>query len=77
MAYEILDRLVPQKETVLLNRLHLSVEAKDRQRNKKNEIWEYSLDRKECRTHKFMKQKLDYMPAPVRTGTGGRPVRQA
>ncbi len=46
-----------------------TVEAKDRERNKKHEVWEDSFDWKECRTHKFMKQKLDYMPA--------RPVRRA
>ncbi len=69
MAYEIIKRLEQQKETELLQRLNLSVEAKDRERNKKHELWEDSFDWKECRTHKFMKQKLDYMPA--------RPVSRA
>ena len=69
MAYEIIKRLERQKETELLQRLKLSVKAKDRERNKKHELWEDSFDWKECRTHKFMKQKLDYMPA--------RPVRRA
>ena len=61
MAYEIIKRLEQQKETELLQRLNLSVEAKDRERNKKHEVWEDSFDWKECRTHKFMKQKIDYM----------------
>jgi len=61
MAYEIIKRLERQNESELLHRLNLSVEAKDRERNKKHEIWEDSFDWKECRTHKFMKQKLDYM----------------
>jgi len=61
MAYEIIKRLEKQNESDLLYRLNLSVEAKDRERNKKHEIWEDSFDWKECRTHKFMKQKLDYM----------------
>ena len=61
MAYEIIKRLERQKETELLQRLNLSVEAKDRERNKKHEVWEDSFDWKECRTHKFMKQKIDYM----------------
>ena len=41
--------------------LNLAVEAKDRERSKKHEVWEDSFDWKECRTHKFMKQKIDYM----------------
>lgn len=61
MAYEIIKRLEQQNETELLHRLNLSVEAKDRERNKKHEVWEDSFDWKECRTNKFMKQKLDYM----------------
>ncbi len=69
MAYEIIKQLEQQKETELLQRLNLSVEAKDRKRNKKHEVWEDSFDWKECRTHKFMKQKIDYMLA--------RPFRRA
>ena len=61
IAYEIIKRLEQQGETKLLHQLNLSVEAKDRERNKKHEVWEDSFDWKECRTHKFMKQKLDYM----------------
>lgn len=66
IAYEIINRLKQQGEIKLLHRLNLSVEAKDRERNKKHEIWEDSLvpitiGRKECRTHKFMKQKLDHI----------------
>jgi REP element-mobilizing transposase RayT len=34
IAYEIIKRLGQQKETELLQRLNLSVEAKDRKRNK-------------------------------------------
>ena len=69
IAYEIIKRLGQQKETELLQRLNLSVEAKDRERNKKHEVWEDSFDWKECRTDKYMQQKLNYMPA--------RPVRRA
>ncbi len=61
IAYEIISRLEAQGETKLLHQLNLSVEAKDRERNKKHEVWEDSFDWKECRAHKFMKQKLDYM----------------
>jgi REP element-mobilizing transposase RayT len=61
MAYKIIKRLEKQREVKLLHQLNLAVEEKDRKRNKKHEIWEDSFDWKECRTHKFMKQKLDYM----------------
>ena len=50
-----------QKKDKLLHQLNLCVEAKDRERNKKHEVWENSFDWKECRTNKFMNQKLDYM----------------
>ena len=61
MAYEIINRLEQQQERKLLNILSLAVESTDRKRNKKHEVWEDSFDWKECRSHKFMKQKLDYM----------------
>ena len=61
IAYEIIKRLKKQKEDKLLHRLHLSVEAKDLERNKKHEVWEDSFDWKECRTNEYMRQKLDYM----------------
>ena len=61
IAYEIINRLRQQKEDKLLHQLHLSVEAKDLERNKKHEVWEDSFDWKECRTNKYMQQKLDYM----------------
>jgi REP element-mobilizing transposase RayT len=72
IAYEIIKRLTQQQENKLLHQLYLSVEAKDRERIKKHEVWEDSfvpiaIGRKECRTHKYMKQKLDYMHEnPVR-----------
>jgi REP element-mobilizing transposase RayT len=63
IAYEIIKRLEQQQQIKLLHQLNLSVEAKDRERNKKHEVWRDSFDWKECRTHKYMLQKLDYMPA--------------
>jgi hypothetical protein len=61
IAYEIINRLEQRQEHKLLHQLNLAVEAKDLQRNKKHEIWEDSFDWKECRTHNYMRQKLDYM----------------
>ena len=63
IAYEIIKRLQTQQETKLLHQLHLSVEAKDLERNKKHEVWEDSFDWKECRTNNYMEQKLTYMHA--------------
>jgi REP element-mobilizing transposase RayT len=61
IAYEIVKRLKEQQEDKLLHQLHLSVEAKDKERNKRHEIWEDSFDWKECRTNAYMLQKLNYM----------------
>ena len=54
IAYGIIKRLQTQQETKLLHQLHLSVEAKDLERNKKHEVWEDSFDWKECRTNNYM-----------------------
>ncbi|MBL0130240.1 MAG: hypothetical protein IPP43_03185 [Chitinophagaceae bacterium] len=61
IAYEIIKRLKTQGEDKLLHQLHLSVEAKDLERNKLHEVWEDSFDWKECRTSEYMLQKLNYM----------------
>lgn len=61
MAYEIIKRLEEQDESRLLHCLRSAVQATDRERNKKHEVWEDSFDWKECRTHKYMKQKADYI----------------
>ena len=61
ITYEIIKLLKQQEEIKLLHQLHLSVEARDLERNKKHEVWEDSFDWKECRTNKYMLQKLDYM----------------
>jgi len=67
IAYEIIRRLEQQQENKLLHRLYLSVEAKDKERNKKHEVWEDSFNWNECRNHQYMKQKLDYIhDNPVR-----------
>jgi len=61
MAYEIIKRLKQQKDEKILHRLKILVEAKDKERNKKHEVWEDSFDWKECRTNEYMLQKLNYM----------------
>ncbi|MBI3136993.1 MAG: hypothetical protein HYZ15_00250 [Sphingobacteriales bacterium] len=61
MAYDIVKRLQVRKEESLLHQLEIAVEAKDRERKKKHEIWEDSFEWKECRTTSFMRQKVEYM----------------
>ena len=61
MAYDIIDSLELQQENSLLTKLELAVSSTDRKRCKKHEVWEQSFDIKECRTEKFMLQKLNYI----------------
>jgi len=67
MAYEIVSLLEQKGENTLLKKLHAEVKDKDRSRGKKHEIWIDSFDVKECRTEKFILQKLIYIHEnPVR-----------
>jgi REP element-mobilizing transposase RayT len=61
IAYEIVKRLMVAGEKNLLNQLQSAVQPKDRSRGKKHEVWESSFDCKECRTEKFVFQKLQYI----------------
>ncbi|MCW3072988.1 MAG: hypothetical protein JWP69_57 [Flaviaesturariibacter sp.] len=61
IAYEIVKRLAASGEGQLLEGLAGAVEAKDRSRGKKHEVWEDSFDVKECNTEKYMLQKLNYI----------------
>ena len=61
IAYEIIKRLKVQEDDALLHQLHFSVESKDLERNKKQEVWKDSFDWEECRTNQYMQQKLDYL----------------
>ena len=61
MAYEIVDLLEQKAEQVLLQKLSAEVKDKDRSRGKKHEVWIGGFDAKECRTEKFILQKLVYI----------------
>lgn len=61
MAYDIIKRLENQKETSLLATLQTAVQALDKSRGKKHEVWKGSFDAKQCRTEKFVLQKLHYI----------------
>ena len=61
IAYEIVNRLQAQNEFALLDQLNAALEPADKLRGKKHEVWEDSFDWKDCRSHFFMNQKLEYM----------------
>src|SRR2546423_9648633 len=61
IAYEIINSLEKRGENEILKELQLSVSTKDRIRGKKHEVWKDSFDAKECRTEKFLLQKLHYI----------------
>ena len=61
MAYDIIDALEEQQENSLLTKLELAISSTARKRGKKHEVWEQSFDIKECRTEKFILQKLNYI----------------
>ena len=61
MAYEIVNRLNEAKLDDILIKLGNDVKPKDRARGKIHEIWTDSFDVKECRTEKFILQKLNYI----------------
>jgi len=68
MAYEMVKRLKETRQNEMVARLQNAVEAKDRQRGKKHEVWENSFDSKICRNEKYINQKLAYMHANPCTG---------
>ncbi|MFD2919187.1 transposase [Terrimonas rubra] len=61
MAYAIVSRLQEMKQDILLSELSGAVSGKEKERNKKHEIWEPSFDWKECRNNVFILQKLNYI----------------
>jgi REP element-mobilizing transposase RayT len=61
MAYEIVRRLKALQETELLKALEEGVQYKDRQKGQLHAVWKDSFDVKECRTEKFLLQKLQYI----------------
>lgn len=61
MAYEIVNELERLKKREILEQLASCVNSTDRKRKKLHEVFEPSFDWKECRTDKFIVQKLDYV----------------
>ena len=61
MAYDIVAQLKQANNIQLLNTLAEGVTQSDKRKGKLHEVFEPSFDLKLCRTHKFVKQKLDYI----------------
>ena len=61
IAFNWFDILELQRETDLLTQLSKGLEAKRKANNKLHEIGELSFNWKECNSHCFFNQKLDYM----------------
>ncbi len=61
LAYDLVTALVQGKEIKILSQLNTWVNPTDKIRNKKHEVFELSFDWKECRTFKFIPQKLNYI----------------
>jgi REP element-mobilizing transposase RayT len=68
MSYGIVRRLKEKNEVEVLARLSALVNATDRKRGKRHEVFEPSfvpmaIGRKECKSNKFINQKLNYIHA--------------
>ena len=61
MAYDIISRLEENKEIQLLEELYGFVTKNERNKGQRHKVFEDSFDAKECRTRKFIMQKLDYI----------------
>jgi REP element-mobilizing transposase RayT len=61
IGYEIVKRLKNNGEDGIINKMKEAVSVNDRKKNKKHQIWEGSFEAKECRTEKFLLQKLIYI----------------
>jgi hypothetical protein len=61
LAYELISRLKKTGQTNILHQLALSVSGPDRTRGKHHQVFEPSFDWKNCRSSRFILQKLNYM----------------
>jgi REP element-mobilizing transposase RayT len=61
MAYEMLKNLQRKNHHDLLNILEKDVQSKARQKGQRHCFWKDSFEVKECRTEKFLLQKLHYL----------------
>jgi len=68
MAYEIVKRLKNLNDIDLLKKMEDAVSVKEKERNKKHQVFEPSFDIKDIYTEKFVRQKLNYMHKNLMSG---------
>lgn len=61
MAYDLINRLQQQNSHLILGELSSSLNNTEVKEGKLHNVFETSFDWKECRTEKFIQQKLDYI----------------
>lgn len=61
MAYEIVKKLEESNKEDLLKLLHSYVNEKEKLKGKLHEVFEPSFDWKDCKSEKFIEQKLNYI----------------
>ena len=61
IAYDLVKRLQQQNSGLILSELSSSLNNTERKEGKLHNVFETSFDWKECRTEKFIQQKLDYI----------------
>jgi len=61
IAYDLITRLKRQNSNLILNELGASLNHTERKEGKLHSVFETSFDWKECRTEKFIQQKLEYI----------------
>ncbi|HEX5152624.1 MAG TPA: hypothetical protein VFW07_14335, partial [Parafilimonas sp.] len=66
IAYDLVNRLQQLNSHLILGELSSGLNNTERKEGKLHNVFETSFDWKECRTEKFIQQKLDYPPR--RTG---------
>ncbi|MCW3074363.1 MAG: hypothetical protein JWP69_1432 [Flaviaesturariibacter sp.] len=61
IGYELVERLEKAGDAATLGMLREGVVAAEKARNKQHQLWQGTFDVKECRTERFLLQKLIYM----------------
>ena len=61
IAYELIKRLKEKNSTLILNELTNDLNNTEKKEGKIHGVFETSFDWKECRTEKFIQQKLNYI----------------
>jgi len=64
IAYDLVKRLKEKNRDLILDELNNDLNNTERKEGKMHSVFETSFDWKECRTEKFIQQKLAYIQFP-------------